>query len=43
MFLQVDYDSVTKLQDAKAAYNQFLEIFSGLHDIEFPEQITKSK
>ena len=35
----VDWDSVTKVQDANAAYNRFLKFFSGLYDIAFPEQI----
>ena len=35
MFPLVVWDSVTKLQDANAAYNWFLEIFPGLYDIAF--------
>ena len=32
MLLLVDWDSVTKLQDVSAAYNQFSEIFSGFYE-----------
>ena len=39
----VDWDSVTKVQDANAAYNRFLKFFSGLCDIAFPEQKVKIK
>ena len=39
----VDWDSVTKLQNANAVYIRFLEIFSGLYDIAFPKQKIKIK
>ena len=32
MLSLVDWDSVTKLQDVNAAYNPFLEIFSGFYE-----------
>ena len=35
MLSLVDWDSVTKLQDANAAYNWFLEVFSRLYDVTF--------
>ena len=37
------WDSATKLQDANAAYKQFLEIFSGVYDVAFPKQKVKNK
>ena len=39
----VDWDSVTKQQDSKVAYNMVLETFSGSYDIEFPKQNIKIK
>ena len=35
MFPLVVWDSVTKVHDANAVYNCFLEIFPGLYDIAF--------
>ena len=39
----VDWDSVTKQQDSKVAYNMVLVTFSGSYDIECPKQNIKIK
>ena len=39
----VDWNSITKQQDSKVAYNMVLETFSGSYDIEFPKQNIKIK
>ena len=39
----IDWNSVTKLHDAIAAYSLLLEIFSGISDVGFLEQKIKIK
>ena len=43
MLSLINWDSVTKLYHANAAYNRFLEFFSEHYDIAFPKQNIKIK